>query len=100
MYSSRPSGSRLSSSRPKHCRRSLGLASSRKPKMSFGPHDYLRHILTEVDYLLGVSAGINREQFLGDESLRRAFVRSIEVIGEATKRLPASITGDQSIIAW
>jgi len=68
--------------------------------MSFGPRDYLRHILTEADYLLGVSAHVTRDEFLRDESLPRAFVRSVEVIGEATKQLPPSITSDQSVVPW
>ena len=52
--------------------------------MSFEPRDYLRHILTEADYLIRESAGITAERFMSDETLRRAFVRSLEIIGEAT----------------
>jgi hypothetical protein len=29
-----------------------------KPRMSFEPLEYLRHILVEVNYLLGQSAGL------------------------------------------
>ena len=53
--------------------------------MLFEPRDYLRHILTEADYLIRESAGITAERFMSDETLRRAFVRSLEIIGEATK---------------
>ncbi len=56
--------------------------------MSFGPRDYLQHIRSEADYLARRSEGLDREAFLADETLRRAFVRSIEVIGEAAKKLP------------
>lgn len=56
--------------------------------MSFEPRDYLRHILTETTYLLRASEALSAEAFLADETLRRAFVRSLEVIGEATKNLP------------
>jgi uncharacterized protein with HEPN domain len=56
--------------------------------MSFEPHDYLRHIQVETDYLIAQSTGLSLEEFLRDETLRRAFVRSLEVIGEATKRVP------------
>lgn len=68
--------------------------------MSFGPHDYLNHILAEADYLIASSEQVDRESFLTDETLRRAFVRSIEVIGEATKKLPDAITTDQSTVPW
>ena len=53
--------------------------------MSFEPRDYLRHILIEADYLIGRSEGLSFEAFAADETLRRAFVRSLEIIGEAAK---------------
>jgi uncharacterized protein with HEPN domain len=53
--------------------------------MSFELHDYVRHMLVEVDFLIHSSAAVNREEFLQSEVLQRAFVRSIEVIGEAAK---------------
>ena len=56
--------------------------------MSFEPRDYLRHILVEADYLVGRSEGLSFEVFAADETLRRAFVRSLEIIGEATKKVP------------
>lgn len=56
--------------------------------MSFEPRDYLRHILVEADYLIGRRAGLTFEEFMADETLRRAFVRSVEVIGEAAKKVP------------
>lgn len=56
--------------------------------MSFEPLDYLRHILTEADYLILESNGLSEESFLADETLKRAFVRSLEIIGEAAKKVP------------
>src|SRR6267143_2412778 len=47
--------------------------------MSFEPRDYVRHILVEVNYLLGQRAGLTFETFARDETLRRAFVRSLEI---------------------
>ena len=57
--------------------------------MSFEPLDYVRHILDEVEYLEHASSGVDESAFLSDATLQRAFIRSLEVIGEATKRLPA-----------
>jgi uncharacterized protein with HEPN domain len=57
--------------------------------MSSVPREYLLHILAEADYLLGQSKDLTLSGFQWDETLRRAFVRSIEVIGEATKKIPA-----------
>lgn len=61
-----------------------------KRRMSFDPRDYLRHILAEVDYLIERSRDLDRDRFLADETLRRAFVRSLEIIGEAAKNIPGS----------
>ena len=56
--------------------------------MSRSTLDYLRHIQDEAVYLLAASRELDLETFLQDGTLERAFVRSLEVIGEATKQLP------------
>lgn len=56
--------------------------------MSFGPREYLRHVLTETEFLVSSSAELTRDEFMSSEILRRAFVRSLEVIGEASKKVP------------
>ncbi len=56
--------------------------------MSFEPRDYLLHMLAEADFLIDRSFKLSAAEFLSDETLRRAFVRSLEVIGEAVKNLP------------
>jgi len=68
--------------------------------MSFEPREYVRHILTEADYLLGASEGLSADAFLADETLRRAFVRSLEIIGEATKNLPESFRAAYPQVEW
>jgi len=42
--------------------------------MSLSGAEYLEHILDEVDYLTEHSRGVTHDQFLLDETLRRAFV--------------------------
>jgi len=56
--------------------------------MSPSAREYLRHILDETTYITTSSTGLDKEAFLKDETLKRAYVRSIEVIGEAVKQLP------------
>ncbi len=51
----------------------------------------LQHILDEIDYLSRTARNTDKETFLRDETLRRSFVRSIEVIGEAIKQIPNSV---------
>lgn len=66
--------------------------------MSFEPRDYLRHILVEVGYLLTQSHDLTYERFAVDDTLRRAFVRSLEILGEAVKNLLRS--SGQRIPRW
>lgn len=68
--------------------------------MSFEPRDYLRHILVEVEYLLDQSQGLSFGRFSADDTLRRAFVRSLEIIGEAVKNLPEEFRATHSEIEW
>lgn len=68
--------------------------------MSFEPRDYLRHILVEADYLVGRSEGLSFEAFAADETLRRAFVRSLEIVGEAAKKVPEEFRAAHPIVEW
>ncbi|MFN7985150.1 MAG: DUF86 domain-containing protein [Vicinamibacterales bacterium] len=68
--------------------------------MSFEPRDYLRHIAAEADYLLARSASLTFDTFSRDETLRRAFVRSLEIIGEASKKVPEDFRAQHPQVAW
>jgi uncharacterized protein with HEPN domain len=68
--------------------------------MSFEPREYLRHILAEADYLIRESAGMGAERFMADETLRRAFVRSLEIMGEATKKVPDEFRARYPLVEW
>ena len=56
--------------------------------MSRSTLEYLRHILDEANYLMEQTKQANKEKFSKDETLKRAFVRSIEIMGEAAKQIP------------
>ena len=68
--------------------------------MSFSSHDLLRHILDETAFLISESLEIDFEKFHYDETLKRAFSRSLEIIGEAVKKLPKEFTEMHSSIDW
>ena len=68
--------------------------------MSFEPRDYLRHIVVEADYLIGQTAGLSYEAFVANETLRRAFVRSLEIIGEAAKKVPPEFRAQYPAVDW
>lgn len=57
-------------------------------------------MLDETNYLIEHSRGLSREQFVEDETLKRAYVRSIEIIGEALKKLPEQMKRAHSQIEW
>lgn len=60
--------------------RSLGRESWQKRKMSSEPREYRRHILMEANYFISQRTGLTFEDFAADETLRRAVVRSFEIM--------------------
>ncbi|MGL2993400.1 HepT-like ribonuclease domain-containing protein [Flavobacterium sp. TSSA_36] len=68
--------------------------------MSKEPKEYLRHIQDECSHIISVSEKLVYEDFLEDETLKRAVVRSLEIIGEATKKIPADIKVKWNTIQW
>jgi uncharacterized protein with HEPN domain len=68
--------------------------------VSLSPHEYIRHILDEIDYILTQVSNTDFDTFLKDATLKRAFVRSLEIIGEASKKLPEDVRLKQPDIEW
>ena len=68
--------------------------------MSFEPRDYLRHIVLEADYLIGQTPGLSYEAFVANDTLCRAFVRSLEIIGEAAKKVPDEFRATHPAVEW
>lgn len=68
--------------------------------MPVSPLEHLRHMLDETEYLMAQQEGLSKEKFLHDETLKRAFVRSIEIIGEASKRVPSELKSQYPALNW
>ena len=68
--------------------------------MSRSSHDYLRHIRDECLYLIESSRDLDVTYFLRDETLKRAYVRSLEVIGEAAKQVPDEFRSRYPKVEW
>jgi uncharacterized protein with HEPN domain len=62
--------------------------------------EFLEHILDELSYLARKMQETDLGSFLRDETLQRSFVRSIEIIGEATKQIPEAVRQGYPQIPW
>lgn len=62
--------------------------------------EYLKHIRDECEYLVDVSEGLFYGKFIDDKTLKRAFVRSLEIIGGATKQIPADFKQNYPRVNW
>jgi len=62
--------------------------------------EYLRHIQDECLYLIRVNENLLFDDFIKDEILKRAVVRSLEIIGEATKKISVDIKVKWNSIQW
>lgn len=68
--------------------------------MPLSPLEYPRHIRDEADYLVEQIDQIDKNAFEHSETLKRAFVRSIEIIGEASKKIPVEMRELYPNIQW
>jgi uncharacterized protein with HEPN domain len=69
--------------------------------MSKDPTEYLKHIRDESNFILSViDSDLTKDDFLNNETLKRAIVRSLEIIGEATKKIPADFKIKWDSIKW
>ncbi len=68
--------------------------------MSKSPEEYLKDILKEINYLQSDSANITLVDLLHDETRMRAFSRSLEIIGEASKNVPEEFRKSHLEVDW
>jgi len=62
--------------------------------------DYLKDILDSIDDIESFIGGMSFEEFKKDKKTINAVVRSIEVIGEATKNIPRTLKDKHKEIPW
>ena len=62
--------------------------------------ELLHHIKDEVDFVLVHTDGKSQEEMMEDEVLCRAVIRSLEIIGEASKKLEEDFKSDHPEIEW
>ena len=61
---------------------------------------FLQHILQECEFLIENSRILSYEEFVNNPVFQRAFVRNLEVVGEAVKNLPTEFKSSYSHIPW
>jgi uncharacterized protein with HEPN domain len=62
--------------------------------------DYLNDIMTAIAEVEEFTRGMSYEMFAADKRTVNAVVRSLEVLGEATKHIPASFRKKHPDIPW
>lgn len=68
--------------------------------MSPSLHDFLNHIMSECAFILQHTSGKNKQEVINDSVLIRALVRSLEIIGEASKKIPIELKSKYPLVGW
>jgi uncharacterized protein with HEPN domain len=62
--------------------------------------EFIEHIRDESTFCLLQLADKSYEDFINDTVLTRAVVRSLEIIGEASKNIPADVRNKYPAVEW
>jgi uncharacterized protein with HEPN domain len=62
--------------------------------------ELVRHIKDKVDFVLASVSDKTQNELLDNAILRRAVVRSLEIIGEASKKIEAEFKYEHAHIEW
>ena len=62
--------------------------------------DYIEDIKDAIEKGTGFIGEMNYDDFQKDEKTQYALIRVIEIIGEASKKVPAEIKSDYQFIPW
>lgn len=62
--------------------------------------DYLVDIVTAIDEVEEFTLGLSYGEFAADKKTVNAVIRSLEVLGEATKRIPPAVREQHPEIPW
>jgi uncharacterized protein with HEPN domain len=61
---------------------------------------YFLHILDAITTIESYIAGLTEESFRQNRLIQDAVIRNLEIIGEATKKLPKSLTKKYPNVEW
>ena len=61
---------------------------------------FIKHILDEINFIIDETKELDYDSLMNDEILKRAFIRSLEIIGEATKNISSEFRETHPDIEW
>ncbi len=62
--------------------------------------DYLNDIFDTINKGLSFVENMTYEEFCNDDKTQFALIRALEIIGEASKKIPSEIKSEYSAIPW
>lgn len=68
--------------------------------MSLSHLDFLKHIADEIEFILENTKNKNQSQIFDDAVLSRAIIRSLEIIGEAAKKIHPDFKSKYPEVEW
>jgi uncharacterized protein with HEPN domain len=63
-------------------------------------HEYLLHMMEEIRFVIENTNHLSWDEFSTQPVLKRAVVRSLEIVGEAAKKIPIEIKIEHPEIEW
>ncbi len=68
--------------------------------MTKDPSVYLDHILENIEIIKKYTKGVSKAKFLKSIPLQDVVIRRIQIIGEASKNIPANVKRNYPEIEW
>jgi len=68
--------------------------------VSLSSAEYIRHILDEIEFILSRTLDTDYESFVRDETLKRAFVISMEIILQWTNKAGSARIRLITVMGW
>ena len=62
--------------------------------------EFIGHIFDELKFVLKTTNHLNFDAFIEDELIKRAVIRALEIVGEATKNLDVNFRQKYNQVPW
>lgn len=62
--------------------------------------EFLEHILKELTFITKHSEQVSYDEFVNNDLINRTYIRSLEIIGEASKKVPDEIRFKYKEVDW